>query len=150
MDWPAVAATIATAYAGLSDGAGATLRASHDVPPDSIVAPCAVTILRTFDGVEVQANGWVTGTAVFDVLILLDPSADVPRRYAALLRWVTPAMVATLAHVQIGLPGSVSGAVPGNTVVSLAGDNPTYDGMPYDLVQVPIRVGFRDRETMAP
>jgi hypothetical protein len=147
MDWPAVSASLASAYTGLSDGAGNTLRASHDKLPDGIVAPCAVVVLHSFDDVTIYA-GWMTGVAVFDVLILLEPMADLPRRYAALLRWVTPAMLATLPHVQLGLPANVSQAVPGSVEVSPAGDSPDYAGLPYDLVRVSIRVSFRDQVTV--
>ena len=147
MDWPAVTTTIAGRYEGLSDGAGHTLRASHDVLPDGIVAPCAVTILRRFEGVEVYA-GWMIGTAVYDVLVLLDPSTDLPRRTAALLRWVAPSVIATLGAVQLALPGNVSGAVPGATVVSLGGDDEVYAGLPYDLIRVPILVSFREQVTV--
>lgn len=148
MDWPAITASIAARYTALPDGAGHTLRASHDVLPDGIVAPCAVTILRRFEGVEVMA-GWLTGTAVFDVMILLDPSADLPRRTAALLRWVSPATIATLGAVQLGLPANIAGAVPGATAVEFAGESEVYAGMPYDMVRVSIVVPWREQVTVA-
>jgi hypothetical protein len=148
IDWPAVTTTIAGRYDTLSDGAGHTLRASHDVPPDGIVCPCAVTILRSLRDVEVYA-GWITGTAVYDVMVLLDPLPDVPRRTAALLRWVGPATIATLGAVQLSLPANISAAVPSGTAVELAGESDVYAGMPYDMVRVSLDVRFRAQVTVA-
>lgn len=148
MDWPAVTTTLAGRYDALSDGAGHTLRASHATLPDAIVAPCAVTILRSLRDVAVYA-GWMTGTAVYDVIVLLDPVPDMPRRTAALLRWVSPATIATLGAVQLALPANISGAVPDGTAVEMAGESDVYAGMPYDLVRVTINVAFRERVTVA-
>jgi hypothetical protein len=149
MDWAAVCERIALPYAGLSDGAGHTLRGAHALPPDAPVPPCAIVVLRGLDAIEVYA-GWMTGTALVDALVLLDPSADVPRRMAALLRWTGPAATCGLAHVQIDDLDGVSGCVPGSAEVSLAGDSPDYGGMPFDMVRVPYRVSFRQRVAVAP
>jgi hypothetical protein len=147
IDWTAVTATIAGRYTGLADTGGKTLRASHDVLPDGIAAPCAVTIFRGLRDVEVYA-GWMTGTANVDVLILLDPIADLPRRTAAVLAWVGPAALALLGNVQLSLPANVSSAVPTDAVVEMAGESDVYAGLPYDLVRVPVAVTFRQQVTV--
>lgn len=149
MDWQAVGTAIAAAYTGLSDGAGNTLRASHAAPPDAPTAPCAVVILRGFDSWERQ-NHWITGIALYDVLILLAPTADVPRRYAAMLRWITPAAAALSSGIQLGMAGEVSGALVGSIAPSLAGDSPDYAGLPFDSLRVPVRVGFRFLDQVTP
>ena len=141
MDWPTTQASIAAAFTGLSDGAGTTLRASHAQPPDAIVTPCAVTILRGFEGVSI-AGSRVTGRAKFDVLVLLDPTPDVPRRYAAMLRFTGPALVAILAHMQLGNTAEIASVLPVSASPDLAGDSPDYAGLPYDLVRVALEVEF--------
>lgn len=147
MDWPAVTTTIAGRYTGLSNGSK-TLRASHSVLSDAIVAPCAVAIFRGLRDVAVFA-GWMTGTAMVDVLILVDPVADLPRRTAAILAWVSPAVIAMLGNVQVSLPANVSSAVPSEAVVEMAGDSEVYAGLPYDMVRIPIVVSFREQVTVA-
>jgi hypothetical protein len=148
IDWPALTATIAGRYTGLADTAGNTLRASHDVLPDAIVAPCAVSIFRGLQEVAVYA-GWMTGKATVDVLILVEPIADLPRRTAAILAWVGPAVVATLGNVQLSLPANVASAVPGEAVVEMAGESEVYAGLAYDMVRVPITVEFRQQVAVA-
>lgn len=149
MDWGAVCDAIAAPYGGLSDGAGTTLRSAEALPPDAPTPPCAVAVFRSVNDVVVM-SGWMTGTATVDLMVLLAPEADVPRRMAALLRYMTPALSCGLAHVQIGMLPEVSSCVPTSATASLAGDSPDYAGMPFDMILLPYLVTFRTRAAVAP
>lgn len=149
MDWVVVAQSLAAPLEGLSDGAGTTLRAAHAMPPDDVVPPCAVSVMRGFSDTT-RAYGWASGTANFDVLVLLAPTGDLARRATALLRWITPVSAAISAHIQLGDYAHISGAIVGNVQVELAGQADDYAGLPYDMLRVPVGVQFREQEVMAP
>lgn len=151
IDWTARTAALAALYDGLSSADGSvTLRASHAAAPDSIAAPCAVTLVAGFSALSFEGSAWLTGTADIDVLVLLEPSADVPRRYAALLKWVQPAMTAAVGAVRLGDPSGIAAAVPVSSEFALAGDSEVYAGMPWDMVRVRYQVPFRERVVMVP
>ena len=151
MDWPELATALAGKYTGLANSdASATLRASYDAAPDVPVAPCAITILAGLRNVQPEGATWLTGVAMLDVLLLLDPAADVPRRYAALLRWVGPALTAAMSGVQLGMYNSIAGALPEDVEIALAGESEVYAGLPWDMVRVRYGVPFRDRVTVTP
>lgn len=146
MDYPALVTALAATYTGLANvDSSDTLRASYDVAPDAPVVPCAITLLAGLENVEAQGMTYLVGDAMLDVLVLLEPSADVPRRNSALLRWVSPALTAALSSVQLGMTGSIAGAVPVDLEVSLAGESEVYAGLPWDSVRVRYRVPFLHR-----
>lgn len=147
MDYQALADRIAAAYAGLSDGT-TTLRASHAVAPDNPVTPCAITLLTGLRDVARVSNR-VTATAVFDVMVLYDPTADTGRRYAALLRMLPHALTALSPGITLGNPSEVSGALIGDAQVSLAEQNQDYAGAPWDMIRVPVlvHVAYTDEAT---
>ena len=151
MDWTALTEALAAKYEGLANAdASETLRASHATTPDAPVAPCAVTVLAGLGDIAPEGPGWLTGFANVDVMILLAPVPDVPRRYAAMLRWVGPATTAAMSGVMLGMTSSVAGAVPVDVEVALAGDSEVYAGLPWDLVRVRYRIPYRDRVTVTP
>ena len=142
---------LAACYAGLANAdASDTLRSASGAMDVPLATPCAVVLLANLAGVGPEGSTWLTGTAEVDALVMLDPSADLPRRYAAMLRWLGPALTATMPGVQLGLHANISGAVPSAVEVALAGDSAVYAGLPYDLVRVRYSIPFRDRVTVLP
>ncbi|MFN8631197.1 MAG: hypothetical protein U0838_13040 [Chloroflexota bacterium] len=145
--WSALAAK----HAGLANADGSsTLRQSYDALPADPVFPCAWTVLADLSGIEAAGGTGLTGTASFDVLILLEPQADVPRRHAALGKWVMPALQAALAGNALGQPDALAGAVPTLVEPRLAGDSEVYDGLDLDSVRVRYEVPFRLQRAVAP
>lgn len=151
LDLPAAVTALAAKYAGLANADGSdTLRASYDAAQDGIAAPCAVTVLAGLTGVQSAGGTGLTGTAEIDVLILLEPAADVPRRWAALLRWVGPALAASLVGNTLGQTDALAGAVPTEVDPTLAGDSAVYAGLPWDTVRVRYAVPFRLQHSVTP
>ncbi len=151
MDWSALTAALAAKYTDLANAdASDTLRESYDVAQDDPITPCALTLMAGLADVGPEGPGWLTGKANVDVLILLEPKADVPHRYAALLRWLGPATTAAMSGVMLGMTSSVAGAVPVDVEVALAGDSEVYAGLPWDMVRVRYRIPYRDRVTVTP
>lgn len=142
---------LAAKHDGLSNADGsATLRASHGTSPGAIVTPCAVTTIAGLSDVQALGGTGLAGTAILDVLFLLSPAATVELRYAALLRWVMPAMTAALTGNTLGQPDALAGAVPTDLEVALAGDSDVYDGLPWDTVRVRYSVPFRLQAAVTP
>lgn len=148
MDYQALADRIAAAYVGLSDGT-TTLRASHATAPDNPVPPCAITVLTGLRDVN-RVNNRVTATAVFDVIVMLNPTADTARRYAALLRLLPHTLTALSPGITLGDPAEVSGALIGDAQVSLAEQNQDYAGAPWDMIRVPVLVHVAYTDAVAP
>ena len=150
MDWTALTANLAGKYTGLANSdASETLRTSHATPPDNVICPCAITLLAGMANVSTHAS-WITGTAQVDVMVLLEPAGDVPRRYAALLRWVGPALTAAMAGNTLGMSGDIAGSVPVDIDVALAGESEVYAGMPWDMVRVRYDVPWRQQTAVTP
>lgn len=151
LDLAAAATALAARYAGLVNAdASDTLRASHDAAPDGLVTPCAVTMLASLDNVASIGGTGLTGTASYDVMVLLSAGSTVDRRYAALLRWVGPALSAALTGNTLGQADALAGAVPSSVEVALAGDSAVYDGLPWDMVRVRYSIPFRLQATVTP
>lgn len=150
MDWPTLTANLAGKYTNLANSDSSdTLRASHANAPDNIVCPCAVTLLAGMANVSTHAS-WITGTAQVDVLVLLDPSGDVPRRYAALLKWIGPAITAAMSGNTLAMPDDIAGSIPADVDVALAGESEVYAGMPWDMVRIRYDIPWRQQTSVTP
>lgn len=151
LDLMAACTALAGKYQGLanSDGSSA-LRQSYEAPPSDPAFPCAWTVIADISDIEAAGGTGLTGTAAIDVLILLEPSADVQRRYADLSRWVMPALRAALTGNTLGQADALAGAVPRRVEVALAGESDVYDGLQLDMVRVRYEVDFRLQRSVTP
>ena len=142
---------LAAKYASLPNSdASDTLRASYALDPDGIATPCALTMISDITSIETAGGTGLTGSLQMDVLILLDSSGPVDRRWAAMGKWVQPALTASLSGNALGQAGSLAGAIPIECETALAGDSAVYDGLPYDSVRVRYSVPFRLQAGVTP